>query len=102
MTQWINHDLVGKPAGVFCSTASLHGGQEATLLSMMIPLMHLGAVIVSFPYKFHELAHTRSGGTPYGPSHWSENNQSHELCEEEKTLCAHYAEHFVSVMNKLS
>jgi NAD(P)H dehydrogenase (quinone) len=102
MNQWINHELVGKPSGVFCSTASLHGGQEATLLSMMIPLMHLGTVLVSFPYKFHELSHTRTGGTPYGPSHWSENNKVHELFEEEKILCYQYAQHFVSVMNKLS
>ena len=81
-TLWVNNDLVGKPSGAFCSTASLHGGQEATLLSMMVPLLHLGTVIVSLPYKFHDLNHTQSGGTPYGPSHWSDHNNNKDLNEK--------------------
>ena len=99
--QWINHELVGKPAGAFCSTASLHGGQEATLLSMIIPLMHLGTVIVSLPYKYHYVNHTQTGGTPYGPSHWSDHNQALELSAEEIELCHQYSSHFVAITNKL-
>lgn len=100
--QWINNELVGKPAGAFCSSASLHGGQEATPLSMMIPLMHLGMVIVSLPYRYHDLAHTISGGTPYGPSHWSENNKREKLSDQERQLCLDYAQHFVEIATKLA
>ena len=69
--QWLSGALIDKPAGVFTSTQSLHGGQETTPLSMMIPLLHHGAVIVGVPYSEPELAATSSGGTPYGPSHWA-------------------------------
>jgi NAD(P)H dehydrogenase (quinone) len=66
---WVNGTLVGKPACVFTSTASLHGGQESTLLSMMLPLMHHGMLIAGLPYTEPALNETRSGGTPYGASH---------------------------------
>jgi NAD(P)H dehydrogenase (quinone) len=66
---WMRGGLVGKPAGVFTSTASLHGGQETTLLSMMVPLLHHGMVLVGVPYSVPELMATTEGGTPYGPSH---------------------------------
>lgn len=99
---WVNHELVGKPAGVFCSTSSLHGGQEATLLTMMVPLMHLGAVIVPLPYKYHYVGHTQTGGTPYGPSHWSDHNRHLKLSDEEDELCRQYAEHFVGIARKLA
>lgn len=66
---WLKGSLVNKPAGVFTSTGSLHGGQEATLWSMIIPLMHQGMLITGIPYQERGLSHTRSGGTPYGASH---------------------------------
>src|SRR5580698_11382970 len=66
---WLSGALVGKPAGVFTSTQTMHGGQESTLLSMMIPLLHHGMLIVGIPYTERALNETRSGGTPYGPSH---------------------------------
>lgn len=70
-TEWFSGTLAGKPAGVFTSTSSLHGGQEATLLSMMIPLLHHGMLLVGLPYTERRLLTTASGGTPYGASHWS-------------------------------
>lgn len=69
--EWFSGALSGKPAGVFTSTASLHGGQEATLLSMMLPLLHHGMILVGLPYSEAGLIKTSGGGTPYGPSHCS-------------------------------
>ncbi|MGD9388694.1 MAG: NAD(P)H:quinone oxidoreductase, partial [Gammaproteobacteria bacterium] len=66
---WLEGALSGKPAGVFTSTASQHGGQESTLLTMMVPLLHHGALVLGLPYTLQPLNDTRSGGTPYGPSH---------------------------------
>ena len=68
---WLSGALAGKPAGVFTSTASLHGGQESTCLSMMLPLLHHGMLIAGLPYSEPQLTTTRSGGTPYGASHWA-------------------------------
>ena len=65
---WLKGTLIGKPAGVFCCTASMHGGQETTLISMMQTLIHHGALIVGVPYSVKELVETTSGGTPYGPT----------------------------------
>ncbi|MDD4202909.1 MAG: NAD(P)H:quinone oxidoreductase [Candidatus Omnitrophica bacterium] len=65
---WLQGDLIGKPAGVFCCTGSLHGGQETTLVSMMFTLLHHGSIIVGVPYSVKELMETTSGGTPYGPT----------------------------------
>jgi len=65
---WAKGALIGKPAGVFCCTASLHGGQETTLISMMFTLLHHGAIIVGVPYSVKELTETKRGGTPYGPT----------------------------------
>jgi NAD(P)H dehydrogenase (quinone) len=84
---WLSGGLAGKPAGVFTSTSSLHGGQETTLLSMMLPLLHHGMVIVGVPYTETALLKTRSGGTPYGPSHFAGTDSKLPLTEEEKTLC---------------
>jgi NAD(P)H dehydrogenase (quinone) len=70
-SEWFSGTLAGKPAGVFTSTSSLHGGQESTLLSMMIPLLHHGMLIVGLPYTEKALHETTAGGTPYGASHWS-------------------------------
>ena len=69
--EWLSGTLAGKPACVFTSTGSLHGGQESTLLTMMIPLLHHGMMVMGLPYTNAELMTTASGGTPYGASHWS-------------------------------
>lgn len=84
---WLSGSLVGKPAGVFTSTSSLHGGQESTLLSMMIPLLHHGMLISGLPYTESELLTTQTGGTPYGPSHLAGANSDLPLSDEEKALC---------------
>lgn len=82
---WLSGGLSGKPAGVFTSTGSMHGGQETTLLSMMLPLMHHGMLMMSLPCNEIALRETLSGGTPYGPSHRSEVDG--ELSDHEKRLC---------------
>ena len=82
---WFSGALIGKPACVFTSTGSLHGGQESTLLSMMLPLLHHGMVLLGIPYTEHALRETTSGGTPYGASHFAV--ESLGLTEHEKTLC---------------
>lgn len=84
---WVSGKLIGKPAAVFTSTASLHGGQETTLLSMMLPLLHHGMIIVGVPYSVPELTTTTSGGTPYGPSHTAGQDAGREITPEEKQIC---------------
>ncbi|MGH8119635.1 MAG: NAD(P)H:quinone oxidoreductase [Gammaproteobacteria bacterium] len=84
---WISGKLIGKPAAVFTSTASMHGGQETTLLSMMLPLLHHGMIIVGVPYSIPELFSTPAGGTPYGPSHTAGQNADREITPEEKQIC---------------
>ncbi|MCW8841529.1 MAG: NAD(P)H:quinone oxidoreductase [Gammaproteobacteria bacterium] len=85
--QWLSGSLIGKPAAVFTSTSSLHGGQESTLLSMMLPLLHHGMLITGLPYSETDLMHTRSGGTPYGASHFAGPENNLPLSEEEHRLC---------------
>lgn len=85
--QWAAGTLQGKPAGVFTSTASLHGGQEATLLSMMIPLLHHGMILAGLPYSEKALMQTTSGGTPYGPSHVAGSDSDRGLDNHEIELC---------------
>lgn len=84
---WLSGTLVDKPAAVFTSTSSLHGGQEATLLSMMIPLLHHGMVIYGLPYTESDLLTTQSGGTPYGASHVAGTDNTNAITNEEKRLC---------------
>lgn len=84
---WIKHALVGKPAALFTSTGTMHGGQESTLLTMMIPLLHHGMVIVGLPYSEPELTATQQGGTPYGPSHVAGIANDQPISEAEKRLC---------------
>lgn len=84
---WLEGTLIGKPAAVFTSTSSLHGGQETTLLSMLLPLLHHGMLLLGLPYSAPELMHTRSGGTPYGASHHAGADNKLAVSEEEKTLC---------------
>ena len=83
---WLSGALVGKPAAVFTSTASLHGGQETTLTSMMLPLLHHGAILVGIPYTEANLIHTKSGGTPYGASHFSGVQNELPITQEEQQL----------------
>jgi len=84
---WLSGTLAGKPAAVFTSTSSLHGGQESTLLTMMIPLLHHGMLITGLPYSETDLMHTTSGGTPYGASHFAGDDNKRPLSVEEKRLC---------------
>ena len=84
---WLSGALIGKPAGVFTSTSSMHGGQETTLTSMMLPLLHHGMLLVGLPYSETALLHTKTGGTPYGPSHLAGTDSKLALSDEEKTLC---------------
>ncbi len=84
---WLSGELIGKPAAVFTSTSSLHGGQETTLLSMMLPLLHHGMLILGLPYSETELLHTTTGGTPYGASHFAGTESNLPLSDDEKALC---------------
>jgi NAD(P)H dehydrogenase (quinone) len=84
---WLSGALAGKPAAVFTSTSSLHGGQESTLLSMMLPLLHHGMVLLGLPYSEPELMRTTGGGTPYGASHHAGINSDLALSDDEQRLC---------------
>ena len=84
---WISGAMIGKPASVFTSTSSLHGGQESTLLSMMLPLLHHGMLLLGVPYSETALLHTRSGGTPYGASHLAGSDSKLPVTDEEKRIC---------------
>ena len=84
---WLSGAMIDKPAAVFTSTSSLHGGQETTLLSMMLPLLHHGMVIAGLPYSEAGLLSTTSGGTPYGASHWAGADNGRQVDEGEAALC---------------
>lgn len=84
---WLAGSLVNKPAAVFSSSSSLHGGQETTLISMMLPLMHLGCIILGIPYTEPDLTTTHTGGTPYGPTHYAGADGKNTISEEEQRLC---------------
>lgn len=84
---WLTGELVGKPTAVFTSTASLHGGQESTLLSMLLPLLHHGMLVIGLPYSESALLETKGGGTPYGASHFAGTDGKRALDEHEITLC---------------
>jgi len=98
---WLTGALVGKPAGVFTSTASLHGGQESTLLSMLLPLLHHGMLITGLPYSESALLHTTAGGTPYGPSHHAGADGKRGLDEHEVSLCRALGQRLASIALKL-
>ncbi|MED5524191.1 flavodoxin family protein [Gallaecimonas pentaromativorans] len=83
-SDWLAGSLVDKPACVFTSAGSLHGGHESTLLAMMVPLLHHGMMVLGLPYTEPALHHTHTGGTPYGPSHWAEHGA---ISHDEKALC---------------
>ncbi|HHH36865.1 MAG TPA: NAD(P)H:quinone oxidoreductase [Gammaproteobacteria bacterium] len=84
---WLSGTLIGKPAAVFTSTSSLHGGQESTLLSMMLPLLHHGMLLLGLPYSEPALLRTTAGGTPYGASHFAGPDNDRPFTEEERRLC---------------
>ena len=84
---WLKGALIGKPAAVFTSTGSMHGGNESTLLTMMLPLMHHGMVMVGLPYSEPELSSTQTGGTPYGASHVAGAMDDKPLSADERKLC---------------
>lgn len=84
---WLKGELEGKPAGVFVSTGSLHGGQETTGLTLMAPLLHLGMVLVGVPYSVHELFTTQGGGSPYGPGHIAGGDNKREIDPQEAAIC---------------
>lgn len=98
---WLSGQLIGKPAGVFTSSDSMHGGQESTLLSMILPLMHHGMLISGIPYNQPSLHTTQSGGTPYGASHVSGNKQNH-LTQDERNLCLAFGENLSHIAHALS
>ncbi len=99
---WFSGDLSGKPAAVFSSTASLHGGQETTLISMMLPLLHHGMLIVGIPYTEQSLLTTKTGGTPYGASHLAGPESKFPISEEEKLLCMALGRRVAAVAVKLA
>lgn len=84
---WLSGAMIDKPAGVFTSTSSLHGGQESTLLSMALPLLHHGMVIAGLPYSEAGLMRAQSGGTPYGASHWAGPANDRPVDDNESALC---------------
>ncbi|MDO6461943.1 NAD(P)H:quinone oxidoreductase [Granulosicoccaceae sp. 1_MG-2023] len=98
---WFGGELAGKPAAVFTSTASLHGGQESTLLSMMLPLMHHGMLITGVPYSVPELVNTRSGGTPYGASHMAGPDSNGPLSDDEKVICRELGRRVADIAHRL-
>jgi len=98
---WGKGELEGKPAGVFVSTASLHGGQETTILTLMAPLIHLGFIIVGVPYSVAELFTTTSGGSPYGPGHLAGADSQRDVDETEKTVCRALGKRVAEVALKL-
>lgn len=99
--EWLNGSLIGKPAAVFTSTASLHGGQESTLLSMMLPLLHHGMIITGLPYSESELIHTETGGTPYGASHLAGPDSDRPLSHSEIQLCLALGKRVATLAKKL-
>jgi len=99
---WLRGALEGKPAAVFTSTGTMHGGQETTLLSMMLPLLHHGMLIVGVPYTEPELSSTQSGGTPYGASHVAGSNGERPITAEEQRLCGALGQRLATVALKLA
>jgi NAD(P)H dehydrogenase (quinone) len=99
---WLRGALAGKPAALFTSTGTLHGGQETTLLSMMLPLFHHGMLVLGLPYTEPELTTTTSGGTPYGASHVAGDAADRAVTEEEQRLCFALGRRLATVAAKLA
>ena len=100
--EWVNGTLAGKPAAVFTSTASMHGGQESTLLSMQLPLLHHGCLIVGIPFTEAALSHTTSGGTPYGASHVAGANDDPQPSVDEATLARALGRRVADIARRLA
>jgi NAD(P)H dehydrogenase (quinone) len=98
---WLSGDLVNKPAAVFSAASSMHGGHETTLLSMMMPLFHLGFVLLGIPYTVSDLGSTTSGGTPYGASHYAGADGKNAITKEEQQLCVAMGKRLGEVAIKL-
>ncbi|QQD23826.1 NAD(P)H:quinone oxidoreductase [Venatoribacter cucullus] len=99
---WLTGALIDKPAGVFTSSSSLHGGQESTLLSMALPLLHHGMLFCGIPYSEPGLTNTRGGGTPYGASHWAGVQNENNLTAEEIQLCQAQGERIARLAQQLA
>ena len=99
---WLSGALEGKPATVFTSTSTMHGGQETTLISMMLPLLHHGMIVVGLPYSEAGLRLTRSGGTPYGASHIAGTASDQPITEDEKKLCIAQGRRLARIALKLT
>ncbi len=99
---WMSGALIGKPAAVFSSSSSLHGGQESTLLSMMLPLMHHGMLLTGLPYSETQLLQTQTGGTPYGATHVAGKDSDNELDDNEIALCKAQGKRVAQISQKLS
>ena len=99
---WLSGALIGKPAAVFTSTSSLHGGQESTLLSMMLPLLHHGMILMGLPYSESDLLTTKTGGTPYGVSHLAGVESNQPLSEEEQRLCRALGKRLATIATQLT
>ncbi|MDC7713434.1 NAD(P)H:quinone oxidoreductase [Vogesella sp. LYT5W] len=100
--EWMQGTLAGKPACVFTSSSTQHGGQESTLLSMMIPLLHHGMLLLGLPFTEQALSHTRTGGTPYGASHVAGHDNSVALSEDEKQLAIAQGRRLAEAARKLA
>jgi len=98
---WLSGALIDKPAAVFTSTSSLHGGQESTLLSMMNPLLHHGMIICGLPYSESQLSTTQSGGTPYGASHLAGPTSDRKVDNDESELCVALGKRIANIALKL-
>jgi len=99
--QWLSGSLIGKPAAAFTSTSSMHGGQEATLLSMLLPLLHHGMVIAGVPYSTAAVMTTQTGGTPYGASHVAGVDNQNRVSDEEHTICLALGKRIAELADKL-
>lgn len=100
--QWLSGSLSGKPAAAFTSTSSMHGGQEATLLSMLVPLLHHGMVISGVPYTTSELMTTNTGGTPYGASHVAGADNDQPISDDEHKVCIDLGKRIAELSVKLA
>jgi NAD(P)H dehydrogenase (quinone) len=98
---WLSGKLIGKPAAVFSASTSLHGGQESTLLSMMLPLLHHGMLLVGLPYSETELFTTESGGTPYGPTRLTDDMGERKLSDDERKLSIAIGKRVAGIARKL-
>ena len=99
---WLKGQFEGKPAGVFVSTATAHGGQETTILTLMAPLLHLGMVLVGVPYSVQELFTTTGGGSPYGPGHIAGADNQREIDPEEAAICRAFGKRLAAIGMRLN